>query len=101
MIKEIERLGWFNPISDKLDYSINEEKVVKWLDCGAQPSTTVTNLFKRVRLKYKWNLIKDGKNEDEINKLLDEWKKIELKKVKEKETRQNELKAKKKKVEIK
>ena len=29
--REIERLGWFNPISESNSYSIKEELILKWL----------------------------------------------------------------------
>ena len=45
--REIERLGWFNPIADvNNSIQINEEKVIQWLKQGAQPSDTVRSLLK-------------------------------------------------------
>ncbi len=75
--KEIERLGWFNPISSNHDYNIKEDLVIKWLKDGAIPSDSVSSLFKRTGLSYKWHLISQGKSESEIDKLLKEWIKNE------------------------
>lgn len=41
--KQLEDLGWFNPISDKSEF--NKERIAHWLKVGAQPSDTVRNLF--------------------------------------------------------
>ena len=72
--REIERLGWFNPISPNHDHAIKEDLVLKWLKDGAQVSDAVKSLFKRTGLSYKWHLITQGKSEDEIKKLLEKWK---------------------------
>ena len=71
--REIERLGWFNPISADHSHSIKEELVLKWLDSGAIPSDAVKSLFKRIGLSDKWHLMNEGKTEKEINKLLEKW----------------------------
>ena len=42
----IEEIGYYNPISNPKVVKINEEKAVKWLGTGAQPTETVKNLFK-------------------------------------------------------
>ena len=82
--REIERLGWFNPISPKHDCYIKEELVLKWLKDGAILSDAVKSLFKRVGLSYKWHLISQGKSESEIKKLLEEWKLAEEERLKRK-----------------
>ena len=42
----IEEIGYYNPISEPTEISINEEKALKWLATGAEPSETVKQLFK-------------------------------------------------------
>ena len=69
--KEIERLGWFNPITSNHDCNIKEDLVIKWLKDGAIPSDSVNSLFKRTGLNYKWHLITQGKSESEIDEGLD------------------------------
>ncbi|BCX16233.1 MAG: 30S ribosomal protein S16 [Candidatus Parcubacteria bacterium] len=41
--KFIDDLGWYNPHIDK--FSLNQEKVKKWLSQGAQPTETVHNIL--------------------------------------------------------
>ena len=42
----IEEIGYYNPVSAEKVVKINEEKALKWLNVGAQPTETVKNLFK-------------------------------------------------------
>lgn len=41
----IEEIGTYNPLTDPAKVSIDEEKALKWLSTGAQPSDTVRHLF--------------------------------------------------------
>lgn len=43
--RPIEQLGYYNPISKKLNFS--EKQIIKYLSNGAQPSSTVKNLLKK------------------------------------------------------
>ena len=49
----IEEIGYYNPIKE--DLKIDEEKAVKWLKDGAQPSETVRALFKKAGVIKKFN----------------------------------------------
>ncbi len=49
----IEEVGYYNPA--KKDLAIDEEKALKWLDNGAQPSETVKALFKKSGVLKKFN----------------------------------------------
>ena len=42
----IEKIGYYNPVFTLKVVNIYEEKAVKWLNNGAQPTETVKNLFK-------------------------------------------------------
>ena len=41
----IEIIGYYNPLTDPVELKIDEEKALKWLENGAQPSTTVRSLL--------------------------------------------------------
>lgn len=43
----IEIVGHYNPLTDPATININEEKVVKWLKQGAQPTDKVYNLLRK------------------------------------------------------
>ncbi len=83
---EIERLGWFNPVGLKKDnINVDEDRVLYWLDKGAQPSDTVHGLFRRLGLNYKWHLMKQGLKGLELDKLIEEWKSREQNRINSKQ----------------
>lgn len=43
--KFIEEIGYYNPVSQPKQIKINDEKAVKWLSNGAQPTDTVKKLL--------------------------------------------------------
>lgn len=45
--KFIEEVGFYNPISQPAEVRIEDEKVIKWMLNGAQPTNTVKDLFKK------------------------------------------------------
>lgn len=45
--KFIEEIGYYNPIVEPVDLKINDERAMKWLNDGAQPTDTVKDLFKK------------------------------------------------------
>ena len=44
--RPLEFLGHYNPMTNPATIEINQEKVQKWLDMGAEASDTVRNLLK-------------------------------------------------------
>jgi len=45
----IEQVGTYNPMLDGENYTIDLEKVDKWIGNGAQPSETVASIIKKAR----------------------------------------------------
>lgn len=43
----IENIGWYNPLVEPFAFKIDEEKALRWLKNGAQPTEAVTLLLKR------------------------------------------------------
>ena len=43
----IENIGWYNPRVEPSAININEEKALKWLSHGAQPTESVSSLLRR------------------------------------------------------
>ena len=87
---EVERLGWYNPVEKDFSYNMDEKRILYWLNQGAQPSETVSGLFKRSGLSYKWDLIKKGTESGKIDNLLSEWE--------ERQKNREELKVEKSKI---
>ncbi len=57
----LERLGHYNPISEPADVVIDEEKAMKWLRWGAQPTDTVKRLLSQKGIWKKFTYEKIGK----------------------------------------
>jgi small subunit ribosomal protein S16 len=51
--KFIELIGHYNPLTDPETVSIDEEKALKWLRCGAQPTDTVRTLLSKLGITDK------------------------------------------------
>ena len=45
----IEQVGSYDPMKEGVNYTINLEKVDKWLANGAQPSETVNSMIRKAR----------------------------------------------------
>jgi small subunit ribosomal protein S16 len=43
----IEHLGYYDPMTDPVQVKIDADKVLKWLQQGAQPSEAARSLLKR------------------------------------------------------
>ena len=71
--REIERLGWFDPLKTDVAVELKEDRIIHWLKKGAQPSETIGNILIANGLKYKLHLIREGKSEGEIASALTEW----------------------------
>ena len=52
--KFIETIGHYNPLPDPATVDINEEKALKWLNYGAQPTDTVRSLLRKLGILDKF-----------------------------------------------
>jgi small subunit ribosomal protein S16 len=41
----VETIGTYNPLREPSEIRIDEEKAIRWLKCGAQPSNAVRHLL--------------------------------------------------------
>ncbi len=51
--KFIEVIGHYNPLTDPAAVTIDEEKALKWLRSGAQPTDTVRSLLNKLGITDK------------------------------------------------
>lgn len=58
----IEQVGFYNPNLKKPEIRFEQEKVMKWLMVGAQPSDTVRNLLKKVGIMELFHEVKAGRS---------------------------------------
>ena len=59
--KFIEEIGYYNPVSQPKQVKINDEKAVKWLSNGAQPTDTVETLLVNNGVMEKFEASKQAK----------------------------------------
>lgn len=43
----VERIGFYNPLSEPVEYRIKEKRALHWLSVGAQPSGAVNRLLEK------------------------------------------------------
>ncbi|AYF54785.1 30S ribosomal protein S16 [Clostridium botulinum C] len=49
----VEEIGYYNPVSEPKTIKIDEEKAIKWVKNGAQPTDVVKRLFKETGIDEK------------------------------------------------
>ncbi|MDO8671313.1 MAG: 30S ribosomal protein S16 [Dehalococcoidia bacterium] len=59
----IETIGYYNPLTDPATIHIDEEKALKWLGRGAQPTESTASLLKRVNILEKFEAFKKARSE--------------------------------------
>lgn len=69
----IELVGRFDNVTEKKEVHLDEERILYWLDKGAQPSDSVRKILRSEGLLYKRHLIGWGKSQEEIDAALAEW----------------------------
>lgn len=57
----LERLGHYNPLTDPAEVVIDEDRVLKWLKRGAQPSDTAKNLLSQAGIWERFTAERLGK----------------------------------------
>ncbi|MFC4652196.1 30S ribosomal protein S16 [Lactococcus nasutitermitis] len=59
--KFIETVGTYNPLLDENQVTLKEERIMDWMDKGAQPSDTVRNILSKAGVMKKFHEQKFGK----------------------------------------
>jgi small subunit ribosomal protein S16 len=75
--KFLESLGLYNPLTNPHTIDIKEDRVLYWLDKGAQPTDTVKSLLRQRGITLKRELIRKGLSEDKIQSELEQWTKLQ------------------------
>jgi small subunit ribosomal protein S16 len=93
----IEALGTYNPNTEPMDVQFKEDRVMYWLNVGAQPTETVRSILRSKGVILKWHLKKKGKGEEEINSALEKFNadsEAKLERTKQRKLRRKDRKAK-------
>ncbi|HDP68863.1 MAG TPA: 30S ribosomal protein S16 [Candidatus Marinimicrobia bacterium] len=59
----LEKVGTYYPLNKPAEVNIDKEKVLKWLEKGAEPSQTVFNLLQKEGIALDWHLIRNKASE--------------------------------------
>ena len=70
----IQKIGFYNPLTEPARVYVDHEAALKWLGNGAQPTNTVRALLRHAGVTVKYALIKQGKSEAEIEKIYGKWR---------------------------
>ncbi len=70
----IEDLGRYNPVGSLESVKINTDRVIYWLNNGAQPSDTVRAILKKEGVYYRLHLLRWKKSAEEIEATISAWK---------------------------
>ena len=57
----IEEVGYYNPLTNSDEVKLEEDKIIEWLETGAQPSDTVRSLLSKAGLMTRYHDAKYGK----------------------------------------
>ena len=74
--KFLEAVGLYNPLTDPHTFEIKEDRVLYWLDNGAQPTNTVKSLLRQQGITLKRELGKKGLDAEKVEAEMENWKKI-------------------------
>jgi len=66
--KFLEILGSYNPRTEPFSFEVDEEKVYDWMLKGAQPSDSLSMLFRSVGLFERYARVKAGESREEVLK---------------------------------
>ena len=85
----IDAIGSYNPRTNPMTITLQEERVFHWLQRGAQPTDTVKNLLSRKGLWLRWSLKKKKADDATIAAAFEKWQMMQAQKAQ----KENERKA--------
>ena len=80
----IEKVGYYDPITSPARVFVDHEVALKWLSVGAQPTNTVRSILRHAGVTLKFALIKQGKSEEEMDRIYTRWRNEKDRKAKKK-----------------
>ncbi len=61
----VEKIGYYNPLTDPETVAIDEEKALQWLQQGAQPTEAVNRLLSKLGILEKFTASKGSPKPEE------------------------------------
>jgi small subunit ribosomal protein S16 len=74
--KFLEAVGFYNPLTKPHTLDLKEDRIMYWLNVGAQPTHTVKSLLRQKGIILKKELISKGFDEEKVKSELENWQKV-------------------------
>ena len=74
--KFLEAVGFYNPLTNPHTLDLKEDRIMYWLNVGAQPTHTVKSLLRQKGITLKKELISKGLDEEKVKSELENWQKM-------------------------
>lgn len=74
--KFLEAVGFYNPLTNPHTLDLKEDRIMYWLNVGAQPTHTVKSLLRQKGITLKKELMSKGLDEEKIKTELENWQKM-------------------------
>lgn len=74
--KFLEAVGFYNPLTKPHTLDLKEDRIMYWLNVGAQPTNTVKSLLRQKGITLKKELISKGLDEEKVKSELENWQKL-------------------------
>ena len=74
--KFLEAVGFYNPLTNPHTLDLKEDRIMYWLNAGAQPTHTVKSLLRQKGITLKKELMSKGLAEEKIKSELENWQKV-------------------------
>jgi len=72
----LEAVGFYNPLTDPHTLDLKEDRILYWLNVGAQPTSTVKSLLRQKGITLKKELMSKGLDEEKVKSELENWQKM-------------------------
>ena len=92
--KFLEVVGFYNPLTNPHTLDLKEDRIMYWLNVGAQPTHTVKSLLRQKGITLKKELMSKGLDEEKIKAELENWQKMKEAGLKKKSDKKLSRKAK-------
>ena len=74
--KFLEAVGFYNPLTKPHTLELKEDRILYWLNVGAQPTHTVKSLLRQKGITLKKELMSKGFDEEKVKSELENWQKM-------------------------
>ena len=74
--KFLEAVGFYNPLTDPHTLDLKEDRIMYWLNVGAQPTHTVKSLLRQKGITLKKELLTKGLDEEKVKSEMENWQKM-------------------------